>query len=977
MKKLTLFLALSISLTALNAQQTCITATNLTTASSCNYSSHTTTGTDYWLKFTATSPTVNISLVTVKFDLNATHIHNLALYSGSCSNPILVADDELPFVEDAKELAIDLNASGLVVGQSYYLKATRLATHKTCDKGTCTANGSTNPTVFDICIQDIDVIIPLDFGLEQPSVSHAYTSNRGQLVDLNGDLLPEIKLYNDRTNPSVFIAENKISYVFARIDTSIATPDTLHRVDMTLAGGNSNIRPFKTEQTQGYLNFFLAHIPNGIVNNKSYSRVVYNEVYPKIDMQYYSNTKGIKQYFIVNPGGNANDIILKFDGANTINVTPNGGLEIVTSIGTLDFEPPHAYQVNNGNNIVPMPWQAKFIQLSANTVKFDIRNYAENMPLFIQVDRGHNQQQPLQGIDNLEWSTFYGGNNSEVFNKIHTTANGNMFVSGDSKATDFPVTPGVFQGNLSANTDAVVIKFDGSTLDNTWATYYGGTTTDIGHSVAVDNNDDVYVVGSTNSSDFPVLNSVQNYGGSLDGFAFKLNSTGTARSWATFFGSSSSEFFNEMALDNLGNIYAVGRHFGGTGTVIPIQNQAGATTYTSGKGIIVKLTTTGSLLWATQFGNQFGCDIRGVAVDVANNFVITGFTNGGGNFIETNPNFPSTPQGLSEAFVTKFDVANNIVWSSYISGNDFDAAYDVAVNKNGAIVVIGTTESTSNFPLLNPTTTGGSFGGGSVGGDAFLVAFSPNGNHLFGTYLGGSNDEEGFGVTVDNNDYIYATGTSYSSNNAWLTPSANPSGTYTQSTNNLGNNDAFIMAFDNNFNQVWGTFFGGARIDGGNAVAVDNLNNKLYVTGWTTSQGPYAPVTTPFPLTDFIPGTSYYQDQVNGNNDWVLGSDGFIARFDLSSVVGIDELLDDGSTIGVFPNPSSGIFNLSVKLTNTKKNIVITVYDLIGKVVYTESLKNISGQVNQSINLNSFGKGMYLLNVQLDDVMLSKKLIKQ
>lgn len=182
------------------------------------------------------------------------------------------------------------------------------------------------------------------------------------------------------------------------------------------------------------------------------------------------------------------------------------------------------------------------------------------------------------------------------------------------------------------------------------------------------------------------------------------------------------------------------------------------------------------------------------------------------------------------------------------------------------------------------------------------------------------------------------------------------------------------MAFDNNFNQVWGTFFGGARIDEGNAVAVDNLNNKLYVTGWTTSQGG---VTTPFPLTDFIPGTSYYQDQVNGNDDWVLGSDGFVARFDLSSVVGIEELLDDGSTIGVFPNPSSDIFNININLSNSKKQVVITVFDVIGKSVYTETIKNPTTQINKSINLTSFSKGVYVLNIQLDDDVLSKKLIKQ
>lgn len=975
MKNFILFITSLICLTALKAQQTCATAVNVTPASTCNYTTHTTTGTEYWLKFVASSPTVNISLVTVKFGINATHIHNLALYSGNCSSPILVADDELPFVADAKELDIDLNASGLIVGQTYYLKASRLATHTSCNKSGCTNNNSTDPTVFDICVEDIDVIIPKDFGLELPNPHYSYTTNRGQLVDLNGNLLPEIKLYNNRTNPSVFIADDKVSYVFAKIDTVIATPDTLHRVDISLVGANSGVKAFKTEQAAGYTNYFLAHIPEGIVNNKSYSRVVCNNVYQDIDMQYYSNNEGLKYYFIVKPGGDPDDIVMQFDGATAINVTSSGGLDILTSLGTLDFEPPHAYRVNPSGNVVPMPWQAKFeaIPNSTNQVKFKIHNYSQNMPLFIQVDRGHSQKQQQQGIDNLEWSTFYGGNDGEFFNKIHTTPNGNVFVSGESKATDFPITPGVFQDTLSYNTDVVVVKFNGSNLDNTWATYYGGTVTDIGHSVAVDNSDEVYVVGSTNSSDFPVLNPAQAYGGNLDGFVFKLNSTGTARSWATTFGGTQGEFFYETALDNLGNIYAVG-----TGSNIPLTNQAGADNFTTGNGVIVKLTTTGSILWATQFGNIFNCKINGIAVDATNSFYISGATNGGNGFIESNPNFPTTPQGFSEGFITKFNVANQIVWSSYIGGNGFDLANDVAVNKNGAAVVIGTTESTANFPLLNPTTTGGTFGGGSVGGDAFISAFSANGTYLFGTYLGGTDDEEGFGITVDDNNYIYATGTSFSSNNAWLAPSNNPTGTFTQSNNNLGNNDVFITTFDNNFNQVWGTFFGGNRIDEGNAVAVDNINNKLYVTGWTTSQGPYAPVTTPFPLTDFMPGTSYYQDKVNdANNDWALGADGFVARFDLSPLVGIKELLDDGSSIGVYPNPSSDIFNININLSNNKSKVVITVFDVIGKSVYSETINDQSTQINKTIDLTSFSKGMYLLNILLDDKVLSKKLIKQ
>ena len=982
MKNFILFIALFFCWSFLKAQQTCVSAVNTTPTTTCNYSSHTTNGTEYWLKFVASSPTVNISLVTVKFGINAPHIHNLALLTGSCGSQTLIAEDELPFVADAKELAIDLNASGLIVGQTYYIRAIRFATEvgQVCDKTGCTANGSSDPTSFNICVENINVIIPKDFGLELPESSHSYTTNRGQLTDVNGVPTPEIKLYNNKTNPAVFIADDKISYVFAKIDTVLSTPDTLHRVDMTLVGSNPNIKSFKTEQRPGYTNFFLAHIPDGVVNNKSYSRVVSNEIYSNIDLQYYSNKDGLKYYFIVKPGGDPDDIVLKFDGATAINVTTTGGLEIVTSIGTLDFEPPHAYRVNPAGNIVPMPWQAKFeaIPASTNEVKFKTHPYDPIMPLFIQVDRGHSQPPQPQSIANLEWSTFYGGNNSEIFNKVHTTSNGNVFVSGDSKATDFPVTPGVFQGNLSANNDVVVIKFDGATLDNSWATYYGGTGVETGNSVAVDNNGKVYVVGNTNSTNFPILNPVQGIAGNLEGFVFKLNSTGTARDWATTFGGSQSEIFYEMALDNLGNIYAVGRKFGGTGYTIPTFPQAGATTYTQGEGIIVKLSISGSLLWATQFGDKTGCDIRGVAVDPLNNVVITGFTYRGNGFIENNPNFTPSPLAtLSGGFITKFDVTNNLVWSSYIGGNDFYEARDISFNKNGAIVVIGTTQSTSNFPILNPTSTGGTFGGGSVGGDAFLVAFSSNGNQLFGTYLGGSNDEKGLGVIVDDNDYIYATGTSYSTNNAWLAPSSNPVGTFTQSNNNLGNNDAFITAFDNNFNQVWGTFFGGARIDEGNSVAVDITNNKLYVTGWTMSYGNPSGANIPFPLTDFILGTSYYQDKVNLTNNPLTGSDGFIARFDLTPLVGIEEVLDDGSVIGVYPNPSSDIFNLNINLTNTKKKVIINVYDVVGKIVYSEILKNPTTQINKSINLNSFSNGMYLLNIQLDDAVLSKKLIKQ
>jgi hypothetical protein len=276
---------------------------------------------------------------------------------------------------------------------------------------------------------------------------------------------------------------------------------------MALVGGNPT-KVFKTEQTTDITNYFLAHIPNGVVNNKSYSRAVCNEVYTNIDMQYYSNQDGIKYYFIVKPGGDPDDIVMKFDGANSINVTPIGGLEIVTSLGILDFEPPHAYRVNPAGNVVPMPWQAKFeaIPSSTNEVKLKTHPYDPIMPLFIQIDRGHSQNK--QGIANMEWSTFYGGSGLEWATSIKNDISGNIYVSGNSQGGGFPLTLGAFQTN-SSNVDGVLIKFN-SLRQIQWATYFGGTNNDDANSIVISNNK-LYVSGLTSSTNFPIVNKVGAY----------------------------------------------------------------------------------------------------------------------------------------------------------------------------------------------------------------------------------------------------------------------------------------------------------------------------------------------------------------------------------------------------------------------------------------------------------------------------------
>jgi len=242
-----------------------------------------------WFSWTATSTDAQITVISEAFGSNLPHIHGAVIYSGTCNNLQIIAEDELVFLAASSELTLDI--SNLIIGNTYFLRLNREANSTVeCDKGACfpvIQNAS-----FVLCIEDIDVFIPLDFNLnnfgfqETPIRSHTYYTNKGQIVDTDGNPRFDIQSYTIGASPAVFITDTSISYVYARVDTSPFTLDTMHRVDMKLTGGNPAVRVFRTEKVQGYLNYYLGHIPTGITKTKGYSRAVCNNVYPNIDMQY-------------------------------------------------------------------------------------------------------------------------------------------------------------------------------------------------------------------------------------------------------------------------------------------------------------------------------------------------------------------------------------------------------------------------------------------------------------------------------------------------------------------------------------------------------------------------------------------------------------------------------------------------------------------------------------------------------------------
>jgi hypothetical protein len=423
---------------------------------------------------------LTLQLETTEFGLNQTHIHSIELFSGSCTNLNLLADDELAFVSDARVLRVDLNASNLVTGQDYFIKVNRtsLVSGRTCDKSVCTQNNSTAPTTFDICIEEINLIIPPDFSGEEPTPENAFFVNKGQLRKTDGQIADEIMLYTRNAVPNTYISEDKLAYVFSTVDTANQL-DLTHRIDMSLV--NAASRPiFKTEELDVMSNFYNGHVERGIVRNRSYSRTVSNNVYDKIDFHSYSNSTGIKHYFVINIGGDPDDIQMGFDGADSIEVTTSGGLMIYSTLGILEFNPPIAYMVNPAGNIVPMPWQAEFYTVAANAVKLDIREYSPNMPLFVQIE-----QNPTPKIGStVEWGTFFGGGNDDYGYDITHDNDGNIFVTGVTYSNDFPqIGQGSFQQGFGGGSDAFIAKFN-ELYQREWVTYLGGSPDEIGVAIA-------------------------------------------------------------------------------------------------------------------------------------------------------------------------------------------------------------------------------------------------------------------------------------------------------------------------------------------------------------------------------------------------------------------------------------------------------------------------------------------------------------
>src|SRR5579864_1612385 len=486
-----------------------------------------------------------------------------------------------------------------------------------------------------------------------------------------------------------------------------------------------------------------------------------------------------------------------------------------------------------------------------------------------------------------------------------------------------------------------------------YSTFLGGTVANSSagvSSMAVDPSGNAFLFGGA-SSPFPTT------AGAFDKntephFIAKMNPTGSALIYSTFFGSLSEtalcgEFQGGIALDSSNNAYLTGYT---TATDFPVTTGAFQTKLGNPQGcsaFVTKLNNTGSnLVYSTYLGGTNGLDIGfGITVDSSGNAYVAGQA-GSTDFPTNNAIQSMYGGGQSDAFVTELNPnGNGLVFSTFLGGTAGDAAGALAIDGAGAIYVGGSTSST-DFPTKNPLQAT------NKGSNAFITKLAPGGSSLvYSTYLGGSGTEFTFGLVVDGlgNAYvggqtlspdfptvkpfqascpsthaclfaakvnsagsalIYSTylggsgsqgqfgavfavdasGNAYLAGQTWAPdfPLLNPI-----QTTYGGNADAFVTVLDPTGSAlVFSTYLGGSGRDRNGSVGLDSAGH-LYVAGVTES--------TDFPV---LPGAM--QASFTG------GSAAFISKIDLSANANPDFLvLPAPNSFSVTP-PATGTFNVNV-----------------------------------------------------------------
>lgn len=550
-----------------------------------------------------------------------------------------------------------------------------------------------------------------------------------------------------------------------------------------------------------YFNYYLGQDTNRWQNNvHAWSKIKYSELYKGIDWVIYEQNEMLKYEFIVSPNANPSDISIRYDDVNDLSIS-NGNLNIQTSVGKVVELEPVAWQINGTDSI---RISCRY-ELKGKKVSFSFPEaYDPNLELLID--------------PTVVFSTYSG---SVADNWGYTATfdeDGFVYAGGNIFGVGYPLTGGAYQTSYGGNVDVVISKYDSSGTFLIFSTYLGGSSAEVPSSLIVNSANELYVLVTTGSSDYPVsVGSIDNTfnGGSAYTLTYVIdysfgsdiavtcfNSDGTALIASTFLGGSSNDGLNMSGV----------------------------------------------------LKHNYADDVRGEVLLDANSNVYVVSSTASSNFPTSAGSFQSVYGGGSQdGCIIKCDrLLSTVIWSSFLGGSGDDAIYSISLNEDDAPYVAGGTTST-DFPTSSNVVYQ-SYQGGTA--DGFVSRINPYGTSIVrSTYWGTNAYDQVYFVETDKQSNVYVLGQTASSGNLlisnalWNTPGG---GQFISKINPIMNTT------------VWSTRFGTGNntIDvSPTAFLVDYCNN-IYLSAWGS------PALNGFGGTAGLPLTSNAFQSVTDNNDY-------------------------------------------------------------------------------------------------------------
>lgn len=620
-----------------------------------------------------------------------------------------------------------------------------------------------------------------------------------------------------------------------------------HAYKMHFLGATPTL-PTGLDRQEGYSNYYLGDDPGRWRSHVgSFASARYDGLYPGVALEVYGGSEALKYNFIVDAEADATAIGLAYEGVESVSVGREGNLVVRTSVRDVVELKPYVYQMVDGRRQkVASRWRVERGEVEPQDGAWKMGAGKTMWKVWIELG-DYDRRRELVIDPVLIFSTYTGSTSDNWGTTAAYDSEKNVYTAGLVFGLGYPTSLGAYQDTIGGSVDVGIFKFDSLGQQRLYATYLGGSSADMPHSLFVNTFDELIVLGTTGSTDFPTTagafqdrhgggqqidyeSSIIRYAAGSDLFVSRLSADGSQLQASTYIGGSGNDglnFRNRFNLDY--NVLMMGND---------------------------------SLYY------NYGDGARGELITDNLNNVYVGSTTMSINFPTTTGSVqPVAPSGQNGVVFKLDHNLRTLLWSTYLGGGGDDAVYSIDVDSSYNLLVCGGTTS-ANFP----TTEGAwqtSYGGGSA--DGFVCKISYNGDRLMAsTFVGLGSYDQLYFVRAGKRNEVFLFGQTK--------PMGNSGFIYNAGYSVYNSGMLLLRMLPDLSDRVWSTVFGTpGRINLSPTAFAADICNRIYLAGWGRDFVGYSNIQW------YTMGTTGMETTANAWMDTTDGQDFYLMSIDANA----------------------------------------------------------------------------------------------